>query len=252
MRIRDVLVGRWRWRTEDAIWRTNETGNGRTEDKGDGTALPRAKGDQGVVDTAKEGATEVLVTVAMTVDPQGTAAVVVDPAALAFAKGRPDRGADEGKDRDVVILLAVLHIHPMSVPDFDEVRAAVGGQFDADRLQAKPLAEGVGGVEGLGTHGLAEGSSGAVCVVGFVTLGILGWEDGLCKRRCCEEGVYGRMRDVGELVAPIRGGMSVADRRDLGHNDPDRTRGNGCGCGVFETNDVCALDVGVVWTVTLW
>ena len=163
---------------------------------------------------------------AVTVDPHGSAAVAADPSALAsLGKGGSDRGADEGKNREVVILLGVLHVHALSVRNLHEVRAAVGGQVGADGLQAEPLAEGVGGVEGLGTHGLARAAPRALHGVRFV---ILVGDDGLSERRGCEEGVYGGMGDVGELVVPVRDGMSVSDRRNLGHNDPDRTRGNGC------------------------
>ena len=51
-----MATGDGRGRTQDAgwRWRKNERANGRTKDKGDGTALPRTEGDQGVVDAAEE------------------------------------------------------------------------------------------------------------------------------------------------------------------------------------------------------
>ena len=108
-----------------------------------------------MVDAAQERAAEVVVAVAVTVDPHRTATLAVDPA-FALGEGRPDRGTDEGQDGEGVIVLAILGIHAFGVHHLDEVRAAVGGEFlDADGLESKPLAEGVGGVEGLGTHGLA-------------------------------------------------------------------------------------------------
>ena len=137
-----------------------------------------------MVDAAEEGATEVVVAVAVTVDPHRTTTLAVDPA-FALGEGRPDRGADEGQDGEGVIVLAILRIHALRVDHLDEVGAAVGGELlDADGLEAEPLAEGVGGVEGLGTHGLAEVASSSLGVVGLV---ILVGEDGLCERRGYEE-----------------------------------------------------------------
>ena len=188
------------------------------------------------MDTAEERAA-----MAMVVDPHRAAALsaaVVLNHTILFGEGRLDRRADEGHDGEVVILLGVLHPHglrlgtPTVVRKMVEANGLEANGLSVNGLKAKPLAEGVGGVEGLGTHGLAEVASIAVGVLGLDDRGSLAVYKGLRHNRVGKFGggkevAYGSRR---EGSVGICGSITMSHGRDFGHNDPDRTRGCGCRC----------------------
>lgn len=127
---------------------------GRTKNERDGAAFPGAKAHEGVMDTAEEGATEVLVTV----HPHGAG---TRPSVLALGdEGGPDGGPDEGQDRDVTLLPCLVSVTELG--DDRVLATHVVGVMNAratlvglDGLQSEPLSEGVGRFERLGTHALA-------------------------------------------------------------------------------------------------
>ena len=124
----------------------------RTKDERDSAAFPRAKTHEGVVDTAEEGAMETVLVVGM--DPHG--ACVGAPSVLALGdQGGLDGSADEGQDGEVSAGLVDI----VDLDDDGTLSAHVVGVVDAlvrlDGLKSEPLSEGVGGIEGLGTHALA-------------------------------------------------------------------------------------------------
>ena len=160
-----------------------------------------------MVDTAEERAAEAVVVRAVVPHrATATGAVHRTPLAVLFSdEGGADGGSYEGQDWQFAVLpgaatgggLAVVHV-------------AHRGRDAVDRFKTEHLTQGVGGIEGLGAHGLAP-----VATVGVV-LDRGGGDDG--------NHLDGPARDMSYIVA-VRGGMSVSDAGgDLCDDDPNGAR----------------------------